>query len=131
MKGNIEVKAWKSRTLPCEKCGGQCCFNAPIEASVWRTVSHKANGAEITILWEGTTKEAVIASKPGTEGECWFLVNGRCSIYSRRPKSCRAVGTLFPCAVIATEKEKEALTRRIEFLRNSGHKFNADERGEK
>lgn len=87
--------------LPCKECGGRCCTYAPIELSVWERVKHKA-GADAIVekLFEGTRREAVFCSKPNTDCVCYFLTEGRCTIYAYRPMACRAVGSKIPCAYV-------------------------------
>jgi len=116
------MKGFNGKELPCIECGGLCCKYAPIETKVWERVKHKAEGAEITLHWAGEPKEAYIAIKPGSDGVCWFLQDGRCAIYTYRPPSCRGVGTRIPCAYV----DPKATMQYVLAARASGHKFVAD-----
>lgn len=103
--GGERVKGWNGNELPCEECGGKCCKYAPIEMPVWDKVKDKINLDDYVHdrVYPGTSMEAMVVWKKETDGECAFLENGRCSIYSDRPKSCRAVGTTIPCAYVDPE----------------------------
>lgn len=103
------------KPLPCDECGGQCCRYAPIEIRVWERVRHKCPpDAQLMRRWEGTPADAVIAMKPDSDGECAFLQGGRCSIYSMRPRSCRALGWLFPCGYVDPEGAQRIAERYLQ-----------------
>lgn len=120
----MQKKASKAVKLPCATCGGKCCRYAPIETRVWKRVKHKVQGdVEIYCKWEGEPKEAWFALKRGTDGECAFLQNGRCSIYSMRPRSCRAVGVLIPCSEVDKETAARQMEVLLEVARRKGIRF--------
>lgn len=87
---------------------------APIEISVWEKVKHKLpEDAIVTEKWQGTKGHAFFAYKPDTDGVCSFLsVQGECSIYTYRPRSCRAVGVdpRVPCPVVAPKRAMQKIT---------------------
>lgn len=109
------------KPLPCDICKGRCCRYAPIELHVWEKVKNLVpSDTEIIHRWVGTPREAFIANKPNTDGECVFLTaEGRCGIYSRRPRSCRAVGRKFPCGFVDPAGADEMVTKALA----SGHEF--------
>lgn len=112
------------KKLPCEECGGKCCFFAPIELKAWDRVKHLVkDDAVIDHRWIGTKKEAFIVMKPDSKGECYFLKNGRCSIYPYRPRSCRACGELFDCGYV----NPHAMDGMIAQIRAIGHRFVSDD----
>jgi Fe-S-cluster containining protein len=109
-----------AKPLPCKECGGRCCRYAPIESKVWAKVKNKLPGeAEVTKYWPGTYKEAYVAIKPNSDGVCAFLIEGRCSIYSYRPDSCRAVGVRIVCSYV---DPKGAIAQMAKWI-PKGHKF--------
>ena len=99
--------------LPCATCKGKCCTYAPIEKEVWERVKHKVPAdAVITEKFQGTSKHAFFAYKPETDGVCSFLSEqGKCSIYTYRPRSCRAVGVdpRVPCPVVAPKRAMQKI----------------------
>ena len=109
------------KPLPCASCGGKCCTYAPIEKAVWDKVKNLVGEDGVVFpMWEGTRKEAYLVVKKTVgidpainltrDGECYFLNGGRCSIYSRRPFSCRAMGTeVNPCPVVDPEGARRAV----------------------
>ena len=95
------------KELPCKECGGKCCYYPPIETKVYKKLEALGKIPKDAIIekkWEGTSKEAYVVTKNTTDpmkaGECSFLKDGRCEIYTYRPYSCRAVGVKIPCAYV-------------------------------
>jgi Fe-S-cluster containining protein len=119
------VVGWDGKPLPCEECGGRCCRYAPIEIKVWDKIKHKINLEEYDYAhkWQGTRKEAMIVWKKDTDGECAFLKDGRCSIYSYRPRACRAVGVIIPCGYAHPEETDKM----IQSYREKGVRFTQDD----
>ena len=108
--------------LPCKECGGQCCKYAPIHLKEWETIKAKFNIGDDVIIeecFQGTKAHAVVVSKPGTDRECYFLKDGRCSIYTYRPNTCRKVAEDGVCAY-TNPKE---LQRRVQAIAERGHVF--------
>lgn len=86
------------KSLPCKECGGKCCTYAPFPLKEYEAIKHKiTEPAELMPFLENTPRAAVMILKPGTQGECYFLKDGRCEIYYRRPLTCRAMGEKIPC----------------------------------
>lgn len=78
--------------LPCEECRGKCCqYPAMSNAEFEVIVATKPLPITANII---RTKEAVIFV-----GECPYLKDGRCSIHSVRPQTCRKYGEVpqMPC----------------------------------
>jgi hypothetical protein len=117
-----------SQLLPCETCGGKCCFYAPIGLKEFEKIKTKypiGEDAVVSSVFVGTPKEAVIVCKKNTKGECYFLREGRCAIYIYRPDTCRKVGADGVCPV-TNPKE---VTRRVEAQLRKGHAFLAQKGG--
>jgi Fe-S-cluster containining protein len=78
--------------LNCEICTENCCgknvdVNAPI------LLPHEISKFDVDDL---DTKNGVIYRiKRNVDGNCKFLVNGRCGIYDRRPMECRIYPYIF------------------------------------
>jgi len=86
---------------PCETCNGDCCYHAPIGLDDWERVERfVGDDAEVTMLTVRTDADTrIVTHKGSTDGRCYFFKDGRCSIYSYRPKICRTIGNArFPCS---------------------------------
>ncbi len=108
--------------LPCEDCGGKCCLYAPIAMKHWAKIKEKfpiGPDARITECFKGTPRHAVIVSKRDTQGECYFLRDGRCSIYTYRPDTCRKVGADGVCP----QTDPVACLARYVDAKRKGHTF--------
>jgi uncharacterized protein len=70
----------------CMRCDGHCCHDAhpPISSSCYERLT-KAGVPEEMFESEGYTR-----LKTKKNHECILLVNGRCSIHSCKPETCRA-----------------------------------------
>lgn len=76
----------KSLKKLCEACGAKCCNGTKFHDVViypGEVKELEALGAKVTRLLPFST---MVMSQ---EGGCRFLVNGRCSIYKKRPTSCK------------------------------------------
>jgi Fe-S-cluster containining protein len=70
----------------CMRCGGHCCDEAhpPISSACYQRLT-KAGVPEEMFEYEGYSRV-----KTKKNGECALLVNGRCSVHSCKPETCRA-----------------------------------------
>ena len=81
------MKDWiLSAETICARCDGHCCHDAhpPISSSCYVRLM-KAGVPQETFESEGYTR-----LKTKKNGECILLVNGKCSIHSCKPETCRA-----------------------------------------
>lgn len=79
--------------LPCKKCNGECCgpdvpFSKEELKEIEKIASIKKFKTE-EILGGGSF---ILSTKGIKNKKCVFLKNGKCSIYSARPRICRDYG---------------------------------------
>lgn len=115
--------------LPCEECGGRCCSYAPIHMKEWEKIKEKdgidfliCDDAIVEEVFRGTPAHGVIVWKRGTSKQCYFLKEGRCSIYTYRPSTCRKVGANGICAYTNPEAIREMVAK----IKEKGHTFLAE-----
>lgn len=74
----------------CDICGGKCCVGI-IEVFPYDEVFTDRSLTTISLLED----ERVMQTKPG--GQCIALIDGKCSIYDKRPMICRRFLLDSPC----------------------------------
>jgi Fe-S-cluster containining protein len=75
--------------------------------------------AVVEEVFPNTRAYGVIVWKKGTSKECYFLKDGRCSIYSYRPSTCRKTGADGICAYV----NPDGVMRKVMELKAKGHIF--------
>lgn len=110
------------KKLPCEECGGQCCTHAPFHMKEWLKIKERFPVGEDAIVEEvfpNTRGHGVIVWKRGTSKQCYFLKEGRCSIYTYRPSTCRKAGADGVCAYV----NPDAVIKKVMEIKARGHVF--------
>lgn len=113
------------KQLPCLECGGQCCTHAPFHMREWLKIKERFPVGEDGIVedvFPGTRGHGVIVWKKGTRKECYYLRDGRCSIYTYRPSTCRKTAADGVCGYT----DPEEMERRIIAIKLKGHTFLAE-----
>ena len=85
----------------CKDCRGFCCTAAPFAKHEFEKVKRDGKSAFIKPIGNGS----MLVMKSRLDMTCFFLENGRCTIYSRRPKICRELGTVYKCSRQMTATE--------------------------
>jgi Fe-S-cluster containining protein len=75
--------------------------------------------ATVEEVFPNTAAHGVIVWKKGTKKECYFLRDGRCSIYIYRPSTCRKTGADGVCAYTNPDE----IIRRVAAIKAKGHTF--------
>jgi len=110
------------KELPCQECGGRCCTHAPFHMKEWLKIKERfpvGDDAVVEEVFPNTRAYGVIVWKKGTSKECYFLKEGRCSIYTYRPSTCRKTGADGICAYV----NPEGVMRKVMELKAKGHIF--------
>jgi Fe-S-cluster containining protein len=118
----------EKNTLPCIECGGKCCCYAPISVKEWEKIKARfpiGDDAIVMECFQGTPKHAVIVYKARTDKVCYYLKDGRCSIYNYRPKTCREVASDGVCAFTNAD---EVMRRLLGIKARTGHTFLSERR---
>lgn len=97
--------------LPCEECRGQCCTYPGMSKREFKRI-RKAHGVP---------KDSKAMPVPGgmtvvrDNGDCGYLVDGRCSVYELRPETCRQYGInpSLPCQFLFPEKAMAAVDQML------------------
>lgn len=112
--------------LPCAECKGKCCtypvFNQQEYDVVKYIVGIPAEAKVEKITKTGSYDPNFVRGETGylihlDSGTCPYLKQGRCSIYSFRPKVCKDYGEVpdLPCQYVnpelARQKQREILER--------------------
>jgi len=111
-----------AKELPCEECGGRCCTHAPFHMREWLKIRERfpvGDDGVVEEVFPNTRAYGVIVWKKGTRKECYYLRDGRCSIYTYRPSTCRKTGADGVCAYTNPEEIK----RRVAAIHATGHTF--------
>lgn len=110
-----------SQSLPCDECKGKCCTFPVFSPDEWRRVEIAVGKPKGALVKEIFHMDSVDSLTPqgsqavmvhNKNGDCPFLVAGKCSIYSMRPKVCKDYGVAkgLPCQFLFPE-EAERLTK--------------------
>ena len=91
--------------LPCDECKGQCCTFPGMTKSEFKKIK-RVHG-----LPKGATKSVSgnIITLFMPNGNCPYLVDGKCSVYALRPKGCKDYGIVpeLPCRYLYPEEARE------------------------
>lgn len=75
--GEKEYRPVNEKTIDCRDCY-ECCrfFSIPLSPYEATWIEH-------------TEKNDIVEIKKKPDGSCWYLEDGKCSIYDKRPIACR------------------------------------------
>lgn len=113
------------KQLPCQECGGRCCVYAPFHMKEWLKIKERfpvGPDAVVEEVFPRTTAYGVLVWKAGTDKQCYYLKDGRCSIYTYRPSTCRKAASDGICAYTNPAE----VARRVMEYKAMGHTFLAE-----
>lgn len=106
--------------LPCDECKGQCCTFPPMSLREFKSIRKKYGIPKNAIVIKNENivnhnykhRYLMMALKPDNK-TCAFLVDGKCSVYDLRPKTCREYGVnpKMPCMYLYPEKAREEMQK--------------------
>lgn len=98
-------------SLPCAECKGKCCTFPAMSKREFKRIKavHGFPADGTRKQFAGAGRAMIIIHRD--DGTCPYLVDGKCSVYSLRPDTCRKYGVVkeMPCEFLYPERAKQAV----------------------
>jgi Fe-S-cluster containining protein len=129
MKLTLEPTS-KMTALPCDECKGRCCTYPSMTETEFQTIKAVYGLPEGAIVRNIIRVEDYDVNLNGmgaltvhlADGTCPYLRDGKCSVYSLRPKVCRDYGKVkdLPCEYVYPKEAKARHDERVRRAKERG-----------